>query len=86
MCKTYSGACFVDLLTACAAGTVKVNFKILGANFNIKVCAVHFGHYFQRSKGGLAASRRVEGGDTYKSVNACFGFQKAVCIKTLYQN
>lgn len=50
MCKTYSGACFVDLLSACAAGTVEVDLQILGAYLDVKVSAVHFGHNFQGSK------------------------------------
>ena len=85
MGKTNGRGGLVNLLTACAGGTVNVHFNVFLTDFNGFV-VLNFRHYFKRSKRGVTAPRSVERRDTNKAVDAVFRFKKAVGVFTLYNN
>ena len=72
----------VDMLTACAAGAVCGDLKVLVAELDL-FCLCKFGHYFDRSKGGLASSCGVKGGYADETVNAVLALQVSVSVCAL---
>ena len=76
----------VNLLSAGAAGPVKVYLKIFRTDFDGSVQLLHNRHNLQRSKGGLTASRGVKGGHPDQPVDTGLRFQEAVGIVAFHLN
>ena len=85
MNDTDSRVGLIDVLTACAAGTVGSNLDVRFRN-NDGIVILKLGHNLNRCEGCVAAARCVEGGNTHKSVNSVFALQIAVGVHTLDHN
>ena len=58
---------------------------VLGVD-NDGVIVLELGHNLNRCEGGLTSARRVEGRDSYKTVNAVLTLKVSVCVDTLDHN
>ena len=74
MIKSYSRFYFVYVLSARAAAAKCVPADIGSIDLNIYV-VIHHWIYIHRSKGSMAAVRRIERGEANQTVNAIFAFQ-----------
>ena len=82
MGQTHGGRGLVDLLTACAGGTVDIHLDVLVPQLDLVVVA-DLGHDLHCREGGVAAACGVKGRDANQTVDAVLALEEAVGVLAL---
>ena len=84
--QTDCGGGLIDVLAACAGGTVDLHFVVLGTNLHVLAVIFDVRNDFHGGKGGLAAGVGIKGRDPHQTVDAVLPLQEAVGVLALDHN
>ena len=78
----YGRVGFVNVLAACAAAAVGVDFQLIGIDGDF-VILLYLRHNIQRGKRGVTACRGIKRRNAHQTVNALFRAEVAVSVRAL---